>query len=214
MRSAVWNVRGVGSTCKKRMVKTLLKEESIKIIGLIETKHSNISAKDMEQYWGNQDCEWLHIPAEEGGSGGIILTWIKESFSLIKHIVRQRWIAVKGILQQEWFPCTICVVYAPNDQHERLDVWNQLRAIKKNLAVPLLLMGDFNEVLSPEERRGASDITSGMRDLRQCVQDLQLIDLAINLKYALVRRKAVSRIDRVLVEAQFLESFPMLSTYL
>jgi len=72
-------------------------------------------------------------------------------------------------------------VYAPNDQQERLNVWNQLRALKENLEVPMLLMGDFNEVLRPEERRGATDITSGMMEFRQCVQDLQLVDLDINL---------------------------------
>jgi len=32
------------------MVKTLLKEESIEIIGLVETKHSNISTREMEQF--------------------------------------------------------------------------------------------------------------------------------------------------------------------
>ena len=77
----------------------------------------------------------------------------------------QRWISATGVLQQTQFPCTICVVYAPNDQYEGLVVWNQLRSMKANLETPLLLMGDFNEVLSPDERRGASSFTSGMREL-------------------------------------------------
>jgi len=43
------------------------------------------------------------------------------------------------------------------------------------------------------------------------VQDLQLIALAINLDYTWIRRNAARRIDRILVEAQFLDAFPMLS---
>ena len=84
MRIAVWNVRGVGAMSKKKMVKTLIKEESIDIIGLVETKHRSITAKDMNYYWENHDSEWMPVPTKEGGSGGIILTLIKDSFLLME----------------------------------------------------------------------------------------------------------------------------------
>ena len=66
------------------MIKTLIKEESIDIIGLVESKHRSITVNGMNSIWGNLDIEWLQIPAEEGGSGGIIRTWSKELFSLLK----------------------------------------------------------------------------------------------------------------------------------
>jgi len=35
MKAAVWNIRGVGSSHKKRMIRSLIKEEGNGIIGLV-----------------------------------------------------------------------------------------------------------------------------------------------------------------------------------
>ena len=50
MRIATWNVRGLGSENKKRMVKNLIREESIELIGLVETKHADFSKWDVRSY--------------------------------------------------------------------------------------------------------------------------------------------------------------------
>ena len=143
----------------------------------------------------------------------MILSWNKDAFALVEHKMAQHWISATGIVQQKNFQCNICMVYAPNDQRGRLNVWNQLREMKRSCNVPLLLMGDFNEVLCPQERRGASMTTLGMREMALFIQDLQLIDMEINLKFTWLRRNAASRIDRILVEAEFLEAFPGLQAH-
>jgi len=43
MKIATWNIRGIGSIEKKNTVKTLIKAESIDLLGLVETKHSGIT---------------------------------------------------------------------------------------------------------------------------------------------------------------------------
>jgi len=43
MRVASWNIRGWGTEGKKTMVKNLIKEECIELIGLVETKHFDVS---------------------------------------------------------------------------------------------------------------------------------------------------------------------------
>jgi len=42
MKIASWNIRGFGDENKKNMINTLICKESIDIIGLIETKQSEI----------------------------------------------------------------------------------------------------------------------------------------------------------------------------
>jgi len=74
-------------------------------------------------------------------------------------------------------------------------------------------MGDFNEALNSTERRSASTITTVMRELGQCIHDLQLIDVDINLKYPRMRRNIARRIDRMLVETQFMETFPNIHAF-
>jgi len=54
------------------MVKSLILQERVDIIGLVESKHNEITLQDMYSCWGNQDIDWLQVPAEEGGSGGMI----------------------------------------------------------------------------------------------------------------------------------------------
>ena len=73
---------------------------------------------------------------------------------------------------KEQFHCAIYLLYAPNDHQGRLQVWNQVRSMKIYIHVPLLLIGDFNEVLVSSERRGAVQNTASMRDLQKLVQDL------------------------------------------
>jgi len=124
---AVWNIRGLGSSRKKEMTRSLIRKERVEMIGLMESKHTEVTLHDMNKCWGNQDIEWVQVPAEEGGSGGIILAWLKDSFTLDEYETRQHWILTVGSLQQNNFRCNVCTVYVPNDRNERLEVWNQLR---------------------------------------------------------------------------------------
>ena len=117
------------------------------MLGLVESKHTEVTMQDMNKCWGNQDIDLVQVPAEEGGSGGIILTWLKDSFTLDEYKFKQHWILVAGCLQQNSFSCCICTVYAPNDRHGRLEVWNQLREVRAQRSVPWIMIEDFNEVI-------------------------------------------------------------------
>ena len=206
MRIATWNIRGWGAEGKKNTVKNLIKEESIELIGLVETKHSEVSQWDMLKCWGKQDIDWVHIPASNS-SGGLILMWQKEAFLAVNSFLGQRWICVQGVFTNDDFRSAVCVVYAPNDQRGRRSVWNQLRDLKHHLKLPLVLMGDFNEVISLEERKGAEQFTPSMRELGEFFQDLQLLDMEIGQKFTWVRRNAASRLDRILVTQEFVDKF-------
>ena len=119
-----------------------------------------------------------------------------------------QWISVIGILQQNNLRCMVCIVYAPNDHNGRLEVLNQLRLLRTSNQAPMILMGDFNEVVCPQERRGARNTTIGMRELRQFIQDMNMMDMEINMKFTWMRRNAASRIDRAMIDTEFVEIFP------
>jgi len=146
------------------MINYLIREEHLDLVGLVETKHAVLSQWDIVRCWGHQSSQYIHNTAVEG-SGGIIVTWLQDSFSLTNCIANQRWICVIGEFIKHQFKCAVCVLYAPNGQSERMHVWNQIRLLKLRIEVPLMIMGDFNEVLSIHERRGASELSQGMRDL-------------------------------------------------
>jgi len=155
IKVATWNIRGVRSEPKKQCIKHLIQENNLQFIGLVETKHERITHWDIRKCWGQQNVEWVDVQAT-GNSGGLIATWDKDSFSMVSKYTMPNWICILGKFVHEDFECAVCVVYGPNDQNQRLEMWNQLRILKPNIHPPLLLMGDFNEVLHPSERRHAT----------------------------------------------------------
>ena len=121
-------------------------------------------------------------------------------------MVAQRWVCVFGKFLKKNFACAVCVVYAPNSQRDRLELWNTLREFRQQLTSPLLLMGDFNEVVLIEERRNASQLTTGMTEFRDLIQDMQMFDLPINQQFTWMRDNAASRLDRMMVTREFIEN--------
>ena len=61
------------------MVKNLIKKDHQDLIGLTEMKHSNFSHWDAVKLWGHQTGDHVHVPAIDG-SGGLIISWHKDSF--------------------------------------------------------------------------------------------------------------------------------------
>jgi len=212
MRIATWNIRGLGANEKKRTVQKLIKEEYLDVLGLVETKHMDISVWTMKKLWGNQAVDWVHSPAENG-SGGLVASWNKEIFVAAGSLLTRRWICVLGTFKQDSFSCALCVVYAPNTQRDRLQLWNDLRQLKQQLGLPLIMMGDFNEVVKLEERRNSTRMTVGMREFDEFIQDMQLLDLDINQRFTWMRENAASRLDRIMVSKEVFEHYQNLSAY-
>ena len=182
MKIATWNVRGFGTDNNKSMVKGIVKEEKLDLIGLTETKHCEVSEWDMRKCWGNHDVEWMHVAAKQN-SGGLILSWKCDAFIQCNSFAMPRWLCVLGVPQEIQVTCVFCLVYAPSTHLKRMEVWDQLRLVKLRFDLPWILMGDFNKVMCPEERRGASEMTQGMRELQNLVYDMQLTDMEIRQKY-------------------------------
>ena len=194
------------------MVQNLIREENIELIGQVETNHSQLSQWDIQSCWGQHVADFIQEPAYEG-SGGLIISCRKDSFIYSRCIKRRRWISLTGEFLNDHFRFEVCLVYAPNDQNNRRQVWDQLRTLKASVTVPLLLMGDFNGILHPRERRGASEVTTSMREFQELIQDLQLFDLEIGQNFTWLRWNAASRIDRVMIELDFLLPFPRIKAW-
>jgi len=65
MKLASWNIRGFGAECKKNMINSFLREENIDLIGLIETKHSDVSQWEMRKCWGHALSDYQQVVASQ-----------------------------------------------------------------------------------------------------------------------------------------------------
>ncbi|XP_016207680.1 uncharacterized protein LOC107648237 [Arachis ipaensis] len=70
-------------------------------------------------------------------------------------------------------------------------------------------MGDFNEIVQVEERRGTDSLSLSAEDFKNWIHDMGVVDLPItDHKFTWFRGRSCSSIDRVLVSLEWLEKFP------
>ncbi|XP_016169513.1 uncharacterized protein LOC107612220 [Arachis ipaensis] len=70
-------------------------------------------------------------------------------------------------------------------------------------------MGDFNEIVRVEERKGADSLSRSAEEFKEWIQDMQLVDLPLtDRKFTWFRGRSCSRLDRAMVSVEWLEEFP------
>ena len=77
-----------------------------------------------------------------------------------------RWICVDRELKNLSFKCAFIVIYAPNDRQGRQCLWMELSDLKSFVESFMVFIGDFNEVLAPEEKKGGMGNSGSMKDFK------------------------------------------------
>ena len=72
MKIISWNIRGLGSRKKKRVVKDFLRFQNPDVVMFQETKREVCDRKFVESFWLVRNKEWAALPAC-GASGGILI---------------------------------------------------------------------------------------------------------------------------------------------
>ncbi|PKU77443.1 hypothetical protein MA16_Dca025996 [Dendrobium catenatum] len=112
------------------------------------------------------------------------------------------------------FDWEIAIVYADKDRYCRKHVWEDISRYH-NMESPLLVGGDFNCIMSHEEKKGGKTFhfSPAANDMGEFMLDNDLIDLGFigpaftwtNNKDA--RSRIFSRLDRFLISSSILDSF-------
>ena len=80
-------------------------------------------------------------------SGGLLCVWDKNFFSLESVIRGSRWICIKGFKQDLACSVAIILVYGPHAAKEKRIFRKDLLDLKASLGIPLIVIGDFNEII-------------------------------------------------------------------
>ncbi|GKB65141.1 RNA-directed DNA polymerase, eukaryota, reverse transcriptase zinc-binding domain protein, partial [Tanacetum coccineum] len=119
--------------------------------------------------------------------------------------------------------CTF--VYAANGGKERKDLWKDLQ-IHKRIASgnAWFIMGDMNVTLNPNKHSaGSSNMTSDMYDFKECVNSIEVEDLASSGLFFtwtknLFKVKAgdstrvLKKLDRIIGNEEFIDKYPQAHT--
>ncbi|XP_074315285.1 uncharacterized protein LOC141651471 [Silene latifolia] len=108
----------------------------------------------------------------------------------------------------------LTMVYAFNGLHERKVLWSKLSQFKDYIQGAWAICGDFNTVLSPNERLGGASSEEEITDFKNCIDDCEVMDCpATGSLFTWCNKhepatRVYSRLDRVLVNQKWLQDHP------
>lgn len=155
MKLACWNVRGFNGPLTQNIVASLCRQHNIAIFGILETKvaKDRIGGIMYRKFRG-----WnFHSNHGEVQGGRIVITWNAQMVDCVPVETHAQVIhcRVRNKITSQKFLCSF--VYGASTPAAREDLWSNLISCGVNHAEPWLLLGDYNCVLSLDERQGGQN---------------------------------------------------------
>jgi hypothetical protein len=148
-----------------------------------------------------------------GRSGSLALLW-KNTITCNVISYSQNFINVE-VGSDRWSHWRFTGFYGFPDHDRRRESWDLLRALATDTSLPWCVMGDFNDMLSEEDKRGGTPQPHWLiRGFREAVQDSGLIDLPMDgypftwTKGRRVLNPTEERLDRAMATQSWLDEFP------
>lgn len=137
--------------------------------------------------------------------------WKTDFFKIISHKLDNNWIALYGTIPSMNFRGVVVNIYNPCCRTTRRQVWTTLSSFWACSQVPFLIIGDFNEVLGPNDRGNCSFSPGGVVDFQNFIQQTHLLEVpASDGWFTWFSGYAKSKLDRLLVNPEWLSKFPKL----
>jgi hypothetical protein len=149
----------------------------------------------------------------EGRGGGIALMW-RSSFhcSVINFSSNHVDVEVEDNVNGNW---RLTGFYGFPGSGRRRDSWNFLRQLSQSSNLPWCILGDFNDILLPSEKKGRNDRAPWLiNGFRSAVLDSGLVDIHMEgypftwFKSLGTFRAVEERLDRALANDAWFQKFP------
>ncbi|KAK2665103.1 hypothetical protein Ddye_003677 [Dipteronia dyeriana] len=205
-----WNARGLGSPRAFNTLLTHKQETNVEIMFLMETR---CDQNKMELWRVKLGYTGKIVVSTVRKSGGLYLFWDKRvdlfllSFSMGHIDVR-----IQGANNGKW---RFTGFYGNPDKAQRANSWSLLRRLAGLSRLPWVCLGDFNEILSDDEKRGGRQ--KNWRDIlafREAIFYCNLEDLGfVGDKYTWCNKRngdelMMERLDRSFGNKEWEHLFP------
>ena len=177
-----WNVRGVNDPAKRSVIKSFLRSNRVDLVCLQETKVQQMNIGMVRSLGVGRYLNWSALNAE-GSAGGILLLWDKRRINLEDSLVGTFSVSCLFRMVDDGFQWVFSGVYGPIEKRRRESFWEELGSIRGLWENPWCVGGDFNEILSPNERSRGGRISNSMRRFADVLNDLGLRDLPLQGGY-------------------------------
>ncbi|XP_022852083.1 uncharacterized protein LOC111373750 [Olea europaea var. sylvestris] len=176
MKIASWNIRGFNKPLKQNGVHHLIKHECIDIIGVLKTK---LNQQKLARILRNKFCGWSHtenFPSHPAGR--ILILWDQTKVNLCVLEAAPQVIHCEVTCKVTSFAFRLSFVYGFHSIVTRRPLWSNLIDFGATCSIPWMVMGDFNCILSPDEKCNGAEVTPyETRDFADCCLTARLTDL-------------------------------------
>ncbi|KAI8021640.1 hypothetical protein LOK49_LG03G03414 [Camellia lanceoleosa] len=147
-----WNCRGAGNNKFRRTLKDLITMHKPDLLVLMETK---VDLSSMGMFFNSLGYSASSHVDPIGRSGGIWMLWNINNVNVRVSKANSQMI-LATISKQNYPDWMLAAVYASPNPRIRDELWDSLETIAQTNQLPWLLVGDFNDHASPEEKRSYS----------------------------------------------------------
>ena len=153
MKLISWNVRGLNSPAKHKMLKNMVQQDKPSIVYLQETKCNSISLeKILNKTWPGSRS--VSVDAS-GASGGLTIIWNPQVLSLYDFHASHYFIQTNFHLVGTNTHGHLTNVYFPQDLHKKMELLDTLTELNSVRSFPFWICGgDFNMITALEEKSG------------------------------------------------------------
>lgn len=202
----IWNVRGIGNKATIRSLANYIQEFDVSIAAISEPRVPLARAHSVARK--------IQLPLFIGNNGELSKIWLfynsKVTLEVIESHPQFLTVAYKELNEVTFY---FTVVYASCSVSDRREMFDALIATSEHRMAPWVIGGDFNCILSPEEKMGGI-LSSGtsMIDFHGFMSAVGLSDAGFSgPKFTWTNKQTgqshiQARLDRVLVNTQWLNS--------
>lgn len=216
MKLFSWNVRGLNGVGRQRIVRSWLQSLGSSVGALLET---HVQEENFLSVLGAVAPGWrVETNYSEVAGGRIWLLW-SSSLSVVVYLKTEQLVLCGVYDPATGTNCTVVFVYAHNTEGERRHLWRDLVTISRHSQVavsPLVVLGDFNQILSAEEHFSLLPYDlpiRGMEEFKDCLEDSNLTDMDIRgTFFSWSNRRPedpiLRKLDRVLCSERWRDTYP------
>ncbi|CAL1353835.1 unnamed protein product [Linum trigynum] len=180
MRLLSYNCCGLGSKRAVRALKSLLRRASPQVVFLMETKQAKAENEETQKELGFAGGDSWPTDTSRGGRAEGLCVWWKEEVELTVMHASSHCMDLKIVGEggEIW---RFTGIYGWPGSGQKHNTWDLIRGLARQWEGPWLCGGDFNEILSGEEKRcGQVREENDIEAFQECLVEGDLRDLGFH----------------------------------
>lgn len=205
-----WNCQGVGNPLTIHTLKGLCKLHSPGGVFLAETKNRRYKVEQVCRELGFSN---FFVVDPEGTGGGLCFMW-KKGITVCVIGSSNYWVDME-VRFEDGKLWRYTGIYASTDMRERRLIWDEVSNFRIQGDVLWVIMGDFNAIVSNNEKRGGNEKGDWeLRDFQQFIRSNQLIDVGyVGYPFTWNNKRAGGdniriQLDRALASSKWRTDYP------